>query len=169
MGVSRRAKLQETGRKLSEKGEATEAYFGIVVNTDTDWYALAVSNNLELLEVMEEPKFTVGQKLEYTTWIDPTNGGEPKLGDFPTAFVWRMNKPTNDTTNVQVELKIRVRPLTAKDTISFRVGKGWAGRSVTHFYDANGKMIFSHQTRPWGDGGDWNDPPFSLPFTRLLP
>jgi len=154
---------------MPEKEMTPLVQMRIVLDSGADWYALAVSDDVESADVMDGPKFVLGEKTGYTTWIDPTKGGESGLADFPAAFVWRMNKPTNDPTNVRIELTLRLKVRPGAKAIRFRVGKGWLDKAVTHFYDARGKHVFARVTPGGREGGDWNDREFSFPVKSLLP
>lgn len=135
----------------------------MVVKTNSDWYGLALSNAVELVEIIEQPNFLEGGKPEYKTYMAPIVDPEP-LG-VSKAFAWRMKKPTDDDSWVIIALAVAIRPIAARSAVSFHFGKGGLGKAFTTVYDCREREVFTHPS----DNVNWNEPSLSVQIADLLP
>ena len=135
----------------------------IVVKTNSDWYGLALSDAVELVEIIEQPNFLEGGKPEYKTYMATIVDPEP-LG-VSKAFAWRMQKPTNNDSQVIIALTVAIRPIAPRSTVSFHFGKGALGVAYTTVYDRRGREVFTHRS----DNVDWKEPSLSVQIADLLP
>ncbi|MBS3764065.1 MAG: hypothetical protein KGZ25_12270, partial [Planctomycetes bacterium] len=149
---------------------AGDATLKLEVTTNSDWYALAFSDDVRLIEVEKEPAFARPRPDDYVAAIEGPEGSahKPLPHAFEKGLVFRLDKPTNDLTQVRctAEIKLIAQPEARK--VVLRFGKGWAGTSHTRIYNENGDKVFDHVSAGPGEKfGDWNEEPVAAPLEKM--
>jgi tRNA A-37 threonylcarbamoyl transferase component Bud32 len=145
----------------------------IVVDTNADWYGLAFSDDVELVETPQPPKYLDGQKAGYTIGVygpkNPFVHGDPQRclsgGASSCTVHCAINKPMNDFSRVRCEFRLVLRSVPGRKTVTLRFGKGMGGQSHTRIHDGDGAVIldyFSH--RPGTPEFNWAGPPLKIPL-----
>jgi formylglycine-generating enzyme required for sulfatase activity len=144
----------------------------IVVATDSDWYGLVLSDDVQLVEVLEPPSYLEGEKEGYEVGAyRPEDGythqdSRRVFADTSKYAVHcAIDKPTQDFSPVRCEFRLNLKPVPGRETIRLRFGKGWRGRSETWVYDAEGQEILHRVCAGWGEEfGDWAEPASTIPL-----
>jgi len=123
----------------------------IIVETDSDWYGLAISDDVALEKIVEEPRLTEGDKPGHTTRVLGPDAAARQPLAVPKSLLYRIDKPTNTFERVRREVILQLRPVPGHDNVTFRFGRGWAGSSRTFIYDAAGNLVLDHVSRGAGE------------------
>ncbi len=144
----------------------------VVVETNSDWYALSFSDDVQLVDVVTPPKYLQGEKPGCRADVcGPEDRFRPPLPeDWSPGVLCVIKKPANDLSPFKAEFNVALAPALDTGTVSMRFGKGWAGDAKTWIYDAKGREVLSHVSAGPGDRfGDWNEKPLTVESSKLLP
>ena len=144
----------------------------MLVETDSDWYGIAFSDAVELVDVVDPPRFLMGETNEYHVKVAGPNGAvsEPFPTDWPKSLVCRIDKPDDDLSRVACEFTLRLTPRPDQDKLQIRFGEGRAGNSVTRIYNASGEEVLTHRSAEQeNEVGNWLEKPVTSDLSRLLP
>ena len=142
----------------------------IVAEVSAQWYGLAISDDVELLRVLDGP-WPIGPS--GSGWETTVSGPEGSVtGNFPEAFkrcaVLRVDTPLYGTSKLECETTLLLKPRSGQDTVRLLVG--WdRGRSArTRVYNSQGTLVLDHLSSG-SHYADWKEEPVEIAVGDLLP